>query len=80
MAIAIFADIHGNLEALEAILKDIHKRRRIKQIYFLGDAITFGPNSSECLKLLEKHKVKCIVGNRCDGVFSLCTFCKSIYI
>jgi len=63
MAIAIFADIHGNLEALEAILKDIGKNRKIKQVYFLGDAITFGPNSSECLKLLEKHKVNCIVGN-----------------
>ena len=64
MAIAIISDIHGNLEALEAILKDIHRRRRkIKDVYFLGDAITFGPDNSACLKLLEKHKVKCVVGN-----------------
>ena len=64
MAIAIFGDIHGNLEALEAVLKDIRrKRRKIKQVYFLGDAITFGPNSSECLKILEKYKVNCVVGN-----------------
>jgi len=63
MAIAIISDIHGNLEALEAILKDIKKRKKIKQTYFLGDAITFGPDSSACLKLLEKYKVNCVVGN-----------------
>jgi predicted phosphodiesterase len=62
MAIAIFGDIHGNLEALEAILKDT-KKRKIKQSYFIGDAITFGPDSSACLKLLAKSKVHCIVGN-----------------
>jgi len=64
MAIAVFGDIHGNLEALEAILKDIHKRRhKIKETYFLGDAITFGPDSSACLKMLQQYNVKCVVGN-----------------
>jgi len=63
MAFAIFSDIHGNLEALDAILKHVAKNRKIKQKYFLGDAITFGPDSSACLKLLKKHKVKCVVGN-----------------
>ena len=63
MAIAVFSDIHGNLEALEAILKHIKKNRKIKHTYFLGDAITFGPDSSACLKLLAKNNVKCVVGN-----------------
>jgi len=63
MAIAVFGDIHGNLEALEAILKDIKKNRKIKETYFLGDAIVFGPDNSACLKLLAKHKVKFVVGN-----------------
>ena len=64
MAIAVFGDIHGNLEALEAILKHIKKNRKIKQIYFLGDAITFGPDSSECLKLLASTKnLVCCTGN-----------------
>lgn len=64
MAIAVFGDIHGNLEALEAIIKHIKKNRKIKQAYFLGDAITFGPDSSACLKLLAKNPwIKCVVGN-----------------
>jgi len=73
MSIAVFSDIHGNLEALEAILKDIHKKRRqIKEIYFLGDAVTFGPDSSACLKLLKKHDVKCVIGNHEQRFIKYC--------
>ena len=63
MAIAVFGDIHGNLEALEAILKDIKSNRKITDIYYLGDAIVFGPDSAACLRLLKKHNVKCVLGN-----------------
>ena len=68
MAIAVFTDIHGNLEALEAILADI-KKKRIKQIFFLGDAVCFGSDSSACLKLLAKHNVQCVVGNNEQRLF-----------
>jgi len=64
MAIAVFGDIHGNLEALDAILKHIKKNRKIKQIYSLGDAIVFGPDSSACLKMLKANKVHCLMGNQ----------------
>lgn len=63
MAIAVFGDIHGNLEALEAILRDIKRNRKIRQVYYLGDAIVFGPDNSACLKLLAKHRVNCVLGN-----------------
>jgi predicted phosphodiesterase len=62
MGFAVFSDIHGNLEALEAVIKHARKKR-IKDLYFLGDAITFGPDSQACLKLLKKEKVKCVIGN-----------------
>lgn len=63
MAFAVFSDIHGNLEALEAIIKHARKNKKIKNLYFLGDAIALGPDSSACLKLLKKHDVKCVSGN-----------------
>ena len=63
MGFAVFSDIHGNLEALEAVIAHARKKHKIKDLYFLGDAITFGPDSSACLKLLEKYKIKCVVGN-----------------
>jgi predicted phosphodiesterase len=62
MAFAVFSDIHGNLEALEAIIKHC-KKKKLKDMYFLGDAITFGPDSSACLTMLAENNVKCVVGN-----------------
>lgn len=41
--IAIMADVHGNLPALDAVLGDI-ERRGVKRIICLGDIIGKGPN------------------------------------
>jgi len=63
MGFAIFSDINGNLEALEAIIKHAKRNKKIKELYFLGDAIVYGPDSSACLKMLKKNNVICITGN-----------------
>ncbi len=60
--IAIISDIHGNLTALEAVLKDIEKRD-VDQIFCLGDLVGKGPRGSECIKLVRKHCDKVIRGN-----------------
>jgi len=59
---AIISDIHSNLEALTAVLRDIEKRR-IKTIYCLGDVLGYGPNPIECLDLIIKKTKWCILGN-----------------
>ena len=38
---AILSDIHGNLEALEAVLKDVQSKN-VDKIYCLGDIIGMG--------------------------------------
>ena len=43
MKVAIFSDIHGNLEALEAILEDI-KKNQFDEVICLGDVIGIGPS------------------------------------
>ncbi|MCL2621751.1 MAG: metallophosphoesterase family protein [Firmicutes bacterium] len=64
MAIAVFSDIHGNLEALQAVLKDCKKRRiKKKNIFFLGDAISMGINSRECITLIEQSGINVCMGN-----------------
>ena len=60
--IAIFTDVHGLVEPLNAILDDI-KSRGITEIYSLGDNIGVGPNPNEVLDLLEEYNVKSIAGN-----------------
>ena len=58
---AVISDIHGNLEALTAVLADIEKRR-IREIICLGDIIGYGPNPKECIDLAKRFNVT-ILGN-----------------
>jgi len=62
---ALISDIHSNLEALEAVLADIHSQG-ITEIYCLGDVIGYGPNPRECIDLIMKVDL-CILGNHDQG-------------
>jgi predicted phosphodiesterase len=62
MLYAVISDVHANLEALDAVLKDIRKRA-IKEILFLGDAVGYGPNPNECVEKLKKHCKILLAGN-----------------
>ena len=46
---AVISDIHGNLEALEAVLAQIHCKT-IHQVICLGDVVGYGPDSLECVR------------------------------
>jgi diadenosine tetraphosphatase ApaH/serine/threonine PP2A family protein phosphatase len=58
---AILSDIHGNLEALEAVLEDAI-RHGADGFYFLGDVVGYGPNPRECLDLVMHWEVA-LLGN-----------------
>lgn len=59
---ALISDIHGNLEALQAVLTDISSQN-VKEVLCLGDIIGYGPNPNECLDLVMKHCRVTILGN-----------------
>jgi len=62
MRYALISDIHGNLEALNAVLDDI-RTQEINEIFCLGDIIGFGPNPCECIdRVMETYKVT-LMGN-----------------
>lgn len=65
MKIAIFSDIHGNLEALVAVLQDI-AARKCDLRYCLGDIVGYGPNPQECLELIRANRIPAIKGNHDD--------------
>ena len=46
---SIISDIHGNLEALEAVLGAI-STRDASRIVCLGDLVGYGPDSAECVR------------------------------
>lgn len=62
---AILSDIHGNLEALNAVLKDIESQG-IEEIYCLGDVIGYGPNPRECIDVSRRFKLT-LLGNHDNG-------------
>ncbi|MFZ3580307.1 metallophosphoesterase family protein [Virgibacillus sp. DJP39] len=69
--IAIITDIHGNIYALNAALKDI-RDKSVDFIYCLGDMIGIGPFSNEVLDaLLVFENLEMITGNHDEAVLAL---------
>jgi predicted phosphodiesterase len=64
--IAILSDIHGNFEALQAVLADA-AAKRVERFFCLGDMIGYGPNPNECLDLCQEFDF-CLLGNHENGV------------
>lgn len=62
---AIISDIHGNLEALEAVLNHL-EGRGVTEIYCLGDIVGYGPNPKECVDQARGFQL-CVLGNHDQG-------------
>lgn len=58
---AILSDIHGNLTALEAVLRDVDSQN-VERIVCLGDVVGYGPRPCECLDEVMKFDF-CVLGN-----------------
>ena len=62
MKIAVFSDVHGNLNALKAALEQI-KEKNADVTVFLGDIFQRGNEEFECLELLMNSGIVCLKGN-----------------
>jgi predicted phosphodiesterase len=58
--IVLISDIHGNLEALEAVLRHVEED---DQIYCAGDVVGYGPNPNECCEVLRERGIPSVMGN-----------------
>lgn len=65
MRIAFISDVHANLLALEAVLKDIAERD-VDAVYCLGDIVGYGPDPDEVVRAISKYP--CVMGNYDDAV------------
>jgi predicted phosphodiesterase len=68
---AVISDIHGNLEALEAVLADVPGG--VEEIYCLGDVIGYGASPNECCELVRANEMPVISGNHDLAVTDLST-------
>lgn len=62
MKIAVFSDIHGNINALKSVLSSI-ENKKVSDIFCLGDLLNGGVGGDEIINLLISHQVKCVLGN-----------------
>ncbi|HSE81325.1 MAG TPA: metallophosphoesterase family protein, partial [Gaiellaceae bacterium] len=62
MRVAVVSDIHGNLQALEAVLASID-RDAPDEIWCLGDLVGYGPRPNRCCALVAERADVCLIGN-----------------
>lgn len=62
MKYAILADIHANLEALQAVLADTREQQCTHYVC-LGDVVGYGPNPNECLQIIRDLDCPTVMGN-----------------
>lgn len=62
MRYILISDIHGNLEALQAVLSFVSKLEPF-QLYCLGDVVGYGADPKECLEILRDDSNLILAGN-----------------
>lgn len=62
MRYAIISDVHGNLEALQAVLGDIQSRN-IDVTICLGDLVGYYSDPEECVRLITEKTAYAVAGN-----------------
>jgi predicted phosphodiesterase len=65
MRIAIFGDIHANLEAFEVVLADAREQGCTSYIC-LGDVVGYNANPRECLEMVQALECPVVKGNHDD--------------
>lgn len=62
MKIGIISDIHGNFEALKAVLSELDNMN-VTEIYCLGDVMGYYSQINECCNELRKRNIPSLMGN-----------------
>jgi predicted phosphodiesterase len=69
MRYGIVSDIHSNLEALDAVLKELDQQGS-DQLVCLGDIVGYGPDPNECCDVLRQRNCLAIAGNHDEAAAS----------
>jgi predicted phosphodiesterase len=67
MRVAVISDIHGNLHALEAVLREVDAEQP-DAVWCLGDLVGYGPRPDECCEVVRARADVCLAGNHDLGV------------
>jgi predicted phosphodiesterase len=67
---AILSDVHGNLEAFQAVIEDL-REEKVEKVACLGDVVGYGADPNDCLALLEGLTDWVVAGNHDYGSVGL---------
>jgi putative phosphoesterase len=67
MRVAVFSDIHSNLEAFTEVLRSAGS---VDRYLCLGDIVGYGANPNEVIQLIKQHKMLAIKGNHDEAVLT----------
>ncbi len=62
MRYCVFGDVHGNLEALEAVVADA-RRHGAERYACVGDIVGYGASPSECIDRVQSLTTQIVAGN-----------------
>jgi predicted phosphodiesterase len=65
--VAVISDIHGNLHALESVLRSVEAESP-DEVWCLGDLVGYGPQPNRCCELVAERADVCLIGNHDLGV------------
>jgi predicted phosphodiesterase len=65
--VAVISDIHGNLHALESVLRSVDAESP-DEVWCLGDLVGYGPQPNRCCELVAERADVCLIGNHDLGV------------
>ena len=71
MKYAIISDIHGNLEALNTVLKDADAHG-CEKIICGGDVVGYNANPKECMDIVRGLDIPCVMGNHDEYIGQDC--------
>ena len=62
MLIGVMGDIHGNIEALNAVMAEF-KRLAVDDILCAGDIVGYGASPGECIDFIQDNNIRSVCGN-----------------
>lgn len=61
--VLLIADIHANLVALEAVLRDAEAGGALDAVWNMGDCVGYGPQPGECVARVQELRALSVAGN-----------------
>ncbi|NJM47344.1 MAG: metallophosphoesterase family protein [Alkalinema sp. RU_4_3] len=78
MKIAVISCIHGNYEALNAVLSDIDDHK-VEQIYCLGDLVGYGPHPNAVVEMVRSLNIPTVQGCWDEDIIEGLNACECSY-